>query len=232
MQDYAAGDLVLLGENLPHCWKTAEDEAGDSVSIVVHFRKDFAGDRLFSIPEMEDILALLNRSANGLHFKGDTAPARGKMLALLQEKDGYGKLILLLDLLQHLAVPAKYALLQRENEFESLSLSDKDRVNRVIAYIVDHFQRDISLDAAAAVANLSTTAFCKYFKRITRKTFMEAVNEYRIDSAIRSLVSTDKSISEVCFDSGFNDVSNFHRAFKAKTNSSPLQYRNVFRKKL
>jgi AraC-like DNA-binding protein len=232
MQDYTAGDLVLLGGNLPHCWKTAEEATEESVSIVVHFRKEFPGDRFFTIPEMEDILNMLNKSSNGLHFKGNIAPIQDRMLALLQEKNGYSKLMLLLDLLQHLATSSKYTMLQKENEFASLSMSDKDRVHKVIAYIVDHFQHDISLDAAAAIANMSTPAFCKYFKRITRKTFIEAVNDYRIDSAIRELVSTDKSISQVCFDSGFNDVSNFHRTFKSKVNFSPLQYRNTFRKKL
>ena len=232
MQDYSAGDLVLLGGNLPHCWKTAEEDTGESVSIVVHFRKEFAGDRLFDIPEMEDILNLLGRSSNGLHFRGNTSPMQDRMHALLQEKNGYTRVIQLLDLLQQLATSSKYTMLQKKNEFEALSLSDKDRVNKVIAYIVDHFQQDISLDAAAAVAGMSTTAFCKYFKRITRKTFIEAVNDYRIDSAIRELVSTDKSVSQVCFDSGFNDVSNFHRTFRSKTNISPLQYRNEFRKKL
>jgi AraC-like DNA-binding protein len=232
MQDYVAGDLVLLGANLPHCWKTSEEADGESVSIVVHFRKEFAGEQLFHIPEMGDILSLLNKSSNGLHFKGDTTPIRDGMVALLREKDGYSRVVQLLGLLQHLATSSKYTMLQKKNEFESLSLSDKDRVHKVIAYIVDHFQQDISLDAAAAIANMSTTAFCKYFKRITRKTFIEVVNDYRIDSAIKELVSTDKSISQVCFDSGFNDVSNFHRTFKAKVNISPLQYRNTFRNKL
>ncbi|HEY4288143.1 MAG TPA: AraC family transcriptional regulator [Puia sp.] len=232
MQDYTAGDLVLLGDNMPHCWKTTEEVTGESVSIVVHFRKEFLGDRFFDIPEMESILNMLNESRNGLHFKGDTTPIGNRMLALLQEKNRYSKLILLLDLLQHLATSSRYTMLQKKNEFESLSLPDKDKIHKIIAYIVDHFQQDISLDAAAGIANMSPTAFCKYFKRITRKTFIEAVNDYRIDSAIRELVNTDKSISQVCFDSGFNDVSNFHRTFKSKVNISPLQYRNTFRKKL
>ena len=232
IQDYAAGDLVLLGGNLPHCWKTSEEAEEESVSIVVHFRKEFAGDRLFHIPEMQDILTMLNKSSNGLQFRVDTTSVQSRMVALLQERDGYSRIIQLLDLLQQLATSSRSTMLQKKNEFESLSLSDKDRVHKVIAYIVDHFQQDISLDAAAAVANMSTTAFCKYFKRITRKTFIEVVNDYRIDSAIKELVSTDKSISQVCFDSGFNDVSNFHRTFKAKVNISPLQYRNTFRKKL
>ncbi|MDF2193724.1 AraC family transcriptional regulator [Paraflavitalea sp. CAU 1676] len=232
MQDYDAGDLVLLGGNLPHCWKTGEGASENSVSIVVHFRAAFLGEHFFVLPEMKDIQLLLNACNNGLHFKGDTSAVRNKMTTLLQEKNNYSRLILLLDLLYHLATASNYTVLQKRSEFDSLSLSELERIHQVIAYIVDHFQDDISLDSAAAIANMTVPSFCKYFKRITRKTFVEAVNDYRIDFATRELVLSDKSISQICFDSGFKDVSNFHRTFKAKIDSSPLQYRLSFRKKL
>lgn len=231
MQDYFAGDLVLLGANLPHCWKTVDDATEHSVSIVVHFREDFLGDAFFAIPEMKKVLQLLKDSSNGVHFSGNTIKAQQLINALLLESNNYKKLILLLDLLQHLASATKYSLLQKQNEFASLSSSDKERIHQVLAYIVDNFQHDISLDAAASIANMSTPAFCKYFKRVTRKTFIEAVNDYKIDLAVRELINTDKSIAQICYDSGFNDVSNFHKTFRAKMDISPLQYRNSFHKK-
>ena len=230
MQDYFAGDLVLLGANLPHCWKTSEDAKGHSVSIVVHFGSNFLGDHFFGIPEMKKISQLLSDSNGGVQFMGDAA-TKEMMNALLRESNRYKKLILLLDLLQHLATSARYSVLQKQTEFGLLSSRDQERIHRVFAYIVDRFQHGISLDAAAAIANMSAHAFCKYFKKLTRKTFIETVNDYKIDYAVRELVNTDKPIAQICFESGFNDLSNFHKTFRSKLNTSPLQYRQVFNRR-
>ncbi len=100
-----------------------------------------------------------------------------------------------------------------------------------MAYIVDNFKNEISLNQAAVLINMTTHAFCKYFKKITRKTFIEAVNEYRVDFAARQLVHTDFAVSQIGFDSGFNDISNFYKTFKQKTKLSPLSYRKTFIKK-
>lgn len=232
MQDYVAGDFVLLGANLPHCWKTTEGAVESSVSIVVHFKEDFLGSGFLKLPEMKNVLQLLKDANNGIQFTGDTLQAQQHMHDLLKEKNSYKKLVLLLNLLQHLATANSYTLLQKQNDFATLSNTDKERIHRVLAYVVDHFQHDVSLNAAAAIANMSVHAFCKYFKRITRKTFIETVNDYKIDFAVRELINTDKSIAQICYDSGFNDVSNFHRTFRAKMEMSPLQYRHTFISKL
>lgn len=230
MQDYCAGDLILLGANLPHCWKTADGATERSVSIVMHFGESFLGDDLFLIPEMGRIAQLLKDSSNGLWFKNKTETVKGMMQVILEESDKYRRLMLLLDLLHYLATTAKYSALQKRSGLTSLSISDRERIHQVFAYIVDNFQYDISLSDAAAIANLSLHAFCKYFKRVTRKTFIEAVNDYRIDFAIRELINTDKPIARICYESGFNDASNFYKTFRGRFNISPLQYRNAFRK--
>jgi AraC-like DNA-binding protein len=97
-----------------------------------------------------------------------------------------------------------------------------------MAYIVENFKNNISLKAVAATANMTPEAFCKYFKRMSRKTFIEVVNDYRIDFAIGQLVNTEKSIAQIGFDSGFNDISNFYKTFKNRTRLSPLSYRKTF----
>lgn len=230
MQDYCAGDLVLLGPNVPHCWKTSDRETTPSASVVVHFRENFLGNDFFGIPEMTAVMRLLKNSINGLCFKNKSDAVKRMMEGLLKENDNYRRLILLLDLLHYLATAAKYAALQKKGGLTSLSISDKERIHQVFAYIVDNFQRDISLVTAASVANLSPHAFCKYFKRVTRKTFIEAVNDYRIDFAVRELINTDKSIGHICYESGFNDTSNFYKTFRSRFSTSPLQYRNSFKK--
>ena len=232
MQDYCAGDLVLLGANLPHCWKTADEATERSVSIVVHFGEAFLGDIFVQIPEMAKVSQLLTESNNGLYFKNRTTTVKRMMQVILEESDKFRRLILLLDLLQYLATSVKYTALQKGGTLASLSLSDKERIHQVLAYIVNNFQHTVSLNDAAAIVNLSPHAFCKYFKRVTRKTFIEIVNDYRIDFAVRELVNTEKPITHICFESGFNDASNFYRTFRNKFSISPLQYRNSFKKKL
>ena len=233
MNDFFPGDFVLLGANLPHCWKTDEFAiTGKSSSIVIQFQKDFLGNEFFSMPEMKNMLQLLGRSSYGVQFSGNTVLFHNKMIAILDEKDSFKKLLLLLDLLYELSATDTYNLLDKQNSYSQLSLNEKERMHAVMAYIVDNFQNSISLTAAATAANMTPQAFCKYFKRITRKTFIQAVTDYRIDFAVRQLINSDKPVAQIGFDCGFNDISNFHKTFKARLHLSPLRYRSTFIKKL
>ena len=229
MNDYADGDLVLLGSNLPHCWKTTPAGTGEkSVSIVIQFQNDFLGVNFFEAPEASRIRHLLTNSNYGLHFTGSHVHTHEKMQSILYEADAFKKLLLLLDLLHELASAAKYVMLDKKNQHASLPLNEKERMHAAMAYIVDNFQGNISLKGVAATASMTPEAFCKYFKKLTRKTFIEVVNDYRIDFARGQLVNTDKAISQIGFDSGFNDISNFYRTFKEHTSLSPLGYRKQY----
>lgn len=230
MQDYFPGDFVLLGANLPHCWKTADTPVEDSLSIVLHFTRDCLGADFFSRPEMKGIHVLLSASQQGLQFGAGCEEAKEKMLALWREGHSFRRLMLVLDILHLLASSAVYTTLNTEQAAPTLSSNDNQRIHGVFAYIVDNFREEVSLQRAAAVANMTPPAFCKYFKRITRKTFTEAVNDYRVDFAVRQLLQSEKSVSQIGFDSGFNDISHFHRVFRQKYGVSPLQYRNGFMK--
>ena len=126
----------------------------------------------------------------------------------------------------------EYILLDQHRVIAARSLAERERINPVLAYLVENFRKQVSLDAAASIANMTTNAFCKYFKKVTRKTFMETIIEYRLNYAIQQLVQTDKPISEIAFESGFGDVSHFYKMFKTKMNLSPLNYRKRFMRNL
>lgn len=228
MQDYASGDLVLLGSNLPHCWKTEKPTSKKSESIVIQFRKDCFGETFFDAPELNRINQLLIKSSHGIHFKSKTEKVKQQMEILSSEKNSCRKMILLLEVLYELTLIKNYSLLSKETSYKELSPGEKERINIVMAYIVENFQKEISLNKAAALINMSTHAFCKYFKKITRKTFIEAVNDYRIDFATKQLVHTDEAITSIGFNSGFNDISNFYKTFRQRTHHSPLSYRKAF----
>jgi AraC-like DNA-binding protein len=105
---------------------------------------------------------------------------------------------------------------------------DWERIHPIFAYLVENFRGDISLEGASAAIGMTPNAFCRYFKKITRKTFMETVIEYRLNYATQQLVQTDKPISAICFDSGFGDISHFYKTFRSKMQLSPLNYRRRF----
>ena len=235
MDDFTAGDLVLLGPNLPHCWKLepGKEVQTDASAIVVQFDEGFLGGGFFDKNELKHIKKLFQKSGSGICYNLATRDAVNKsLLALIKEKDSFRLLIGLLEILQRLALSAEFVLLDQNRVVAQRSLVDQERINPVFAYLVENYRGQVSLDAAADVANMTTNAFCKYFKKITRKTFMETIIEYRLNYAIQQLVQTDKPISEISFDSGFGDVSHFYKMFKSKMHLSPLNYRKKFMRSL
>jgi AraC-like DNA-binding protein/quercetin dioxygenase-like cupin family protein len=226
MADFTDGDLVLLGPNVPHCWKL-QPEGKNARSIVIQFTADFLGNDFFSKAELLNIHQLFQRSNSGIQFTNGT-PIQEHIKELAEEKNNFKQLIRLLEILQQLAVSKDYVLLDQHRLIAELSPANQTRINPIFAYLVENFRREVSLNKAAAIAGMTPNAFCKYFKRITRKTFMETVIEYRINYATQQLIQSDKTISDICFDSGFGDISHFYKMFKAKMQVSPLHYRQQF----
>jgi AraC-like DNA-binding protein len=235
MEDFAAGDLVFLGPNLPHCWKLepGKEVQTEARAIVVQFDGAFLGDDFFDKNELQHIKRLFQKSGCGISFhSGTQAAVHQGLLALSKEKNNFKMLIGFLEILQRLALSNEYVLLDQNRIIAERTVAEQERINPVFAYLVENFRQPVSLDVAAGIANMTTNAFCKYFKKITRKTFMETIIEYRLNYAIQQLVQTDKPISDIAFDSGFGDVSHFYKMFKVKMQLSPLNYRKKFMRSL
>lgn len=229
ISDFEAGDLVLLGSNLPHCWKNDPLPEGQQAHwIVIQFREDFLGKDFFKTVEMGSIARLLERAKAGLGILGKTGMRVGKEMQFLKSASPFQRVLGLLDLLNTLATSDETRSLDTSNFFPSLAYQDFDRLNKVYGYITEHFQEDISLDEVAETIAMTTTAFCRYFKKVTKKTFVEMLTEYRVGYATQLLQRTDKSVAEVCFESGFGNLSHFNKQFKQITQHSPLQYRKAF----
>jgi AraC-like DNA-binding protein len=226
MCDYFPGDLVLLGSNLPHCWKTDPSNTEDSISIVIHFNYDFLGPDFLARPELRTIQRLLDNSKYGIHFKDTRIDQRMKDLNVMDP--GFHKLQAFLDILDILASAPDGTLLDRQETFPNPGDPEKERMNAVVSYIVENFRHEISLQKAASVANMTHQAFCRYFRRITRRSFMQVVIDYRVDFARQQLIYSGNNISQIAFDCGFNDISNFHKTFKSRMGCSPLVYRKQF----
>lgn len=228
MAGFQNNDIVLIGCNLPHCWKLAKKNS-KAGSIVIQFRSEFLKNDFFKFPEMINIQKLLVRCSGGIEFNGRVKEmVKDNMVSALNEKNDFKKLMILLNILNKLSLTKEFNLLNKNNITAEQSDDNRERISKVFAYIVDHFRNEVSLDKAAQTIGMTPNAFCKYFKKITRKTFMETVIDYRINFATQQLIETDKSIAGICFDCGFRDISHFYKMFTFRKQISPSGYRKQF----
>jgi len=224
---YNGGDLILLGPNLPHYGFT-DRLSGSNSEVVVQMKEDFLGNRFLELPEMQMIVQLFERAKSGLSFYGNTKDEVGARLMSLFYMDQFEKLTEFLKILQILAISKEYNILNASGIALVVQNQDTNRIDAVYKYVRNNFTEPIQLEEISTHVNMTVPSFCRYFKKVTGKTFTEFVNEFRIVHACKLLTEEQLSIAEVCFDSGFNNFSHFNKLFKAKTGKSP----NAFRKEV
>ncbi len=233
---YRKNALFLLGSNLPHTWHAAEGRLGQGVphqAILVQFAENFGGLNSREAPELRNVSRLLQLAMQGVQFAGRTRAAAGRLLEQMEHLDGvqrFVQLILLLDLLSK-ASPDEMQLLSNIEVSHRLQPRQQSRIDRVCKFLNEHYQKKLCLEDAARVANMSPTAFSRFFKRSTGRTFVQYVNQLRIGRACKLLIESDHSIAEICYEAGFHNISNFNRRFFECHNMSPLQYRKEFTSK-
>lgn len=224
ISDYQEGDLVMFGTNLPHGFITTEK----TKQIVIQIREDFLGDSLLNKMELHEVNRLFNQSKMGLEFIGTTKLKAQKIIKSISHKQGLKKLIGLLKLLQVLSNSKEYKTICYKTYSSSLSINQLSRMKLVLDFIENNYQQNITITDAAEVINLTNSAFYKFIKRHTKKKFTQLLNEYRINHASKMLINTQKTIAEICFDSGFKNLSYFNRKFKAALKESPGTFRAKF----
>lgn len=226
---YEDGDLIFLGPNLPH-FAFTEELSEKHVEIVVQMKADFLGRDFFERPEMLAIRQAFERSEQGLIFYGDTKREIGEKLLAMMELNNFDRLLGLLSILQTIATSKEYNILNVSSYALEVSAQDHDRMETIYDYVQENFQQETSLDEVAGRINMTVPAFCRYFKKLTRKTFTEFVNEIRVAHACRLLGDEHLSISAVSFESGFNNLSHFNKQFRNITAVSPREYRKSLKK--
>lgn len=231
VSDYESGDLVLVGENTPHCWKSeiTADELNVG-AIVFQFKKNFAGEIFWLLPELAAIRMLLERSVAGILISGSTKQMIAGKMEQCANVSGYERLFGFIEILQIIAVSGETTMIDPLFSGHGSSASEANRFQNIFSYLIENYKQDVSLTALADISHLTPTAFCRYFKNITHKTLMEVVSDFRINHASQLLRTTDKPVCEICFESGFGNISHFNKTYKVKTSLTPLQYRNLFGK--
>jgi AraC-like DNA-binding protein len=221
---FASGDLVLMGPNLPHSYLNDANARG-AESIVLQFLPDCLGAGFFQTGEMRQIRVLLERSRVGLSFHGKARERVAAAMVRLRTLEGAARLVAFLEILQALAGTRDYRQLASPTYAPSLALYQGERINRVCELISQRFRENVTQAEASRVAKMSGPSFSRFFRRATNKTFRAFLNEVRVGHASRLLLESDQSVAEICYDSGFGNLSNFNRQFLKLRKVSPRDYR-------
>lgn len=231
ISNFQKGELVLVGEWLPHLWRNDVGTLGevDVDFIVLKFSRDFAGVPLFLLPELSKIRQLLKKAEHGIFFPKEVLPNVHKIILQLSASNSAELLINFLSLLQTLSSEKNYQLLSSQSFPLTSQASEENRLQKVVNYISHNYNRAISLSEIADIAYMTPPAFCRFFKSSTNKTFSHFLNEYRVGKACQLLINDEKSIKEICYDAGFSSLTNFNRAFKKFKSMTPGAYRARYR---
>lgn len=219
---YEEGDLVFIGPNIPHLnfdygVKTTCE------TIVVQMKEDFLGKDFLQAPEMSGVKELFDKAKYGLTFSGETKRSVGERLKRLIHLRHFEQLIELLQIFQMLSTSEKEILNSRPIASESVK-KDHGRIERIYHYVEQHYQDRPDVQELAKLCNLTTAAFCRYFKKMTRMTFTEFLNQYRITQA-KKLLLQEHSVTEACYESGFDNLSYFNKTFKKLAGENPSYFR-------
>ncbi len=230
---FEEGDLVLLGGNIPHAWFSHPsffDENNKEVceSIYIQFNRSIFGNYFSNLPEMKPINILLNKAVLGLQLMVDMkAPI---VLEILQLPKMYGleRLLKLIAILEQFR-KENYKTILSEGNQSNIFIAQSNRIKKVHEYVMNNYSNDIKVNDVAKLVEMNVSAFCRYFKKMTQRTFSQYLKEIRIDFAQQLLINTDMTSSQIGFGCGFNSVAYFNQCFKSISGMSPLEYRGSFK---
>ena len=222
-ENFDEGDLVLLGPSLPHTWFTEKSSKENYRAIVIQFSLNFI-EPMLQYTEMADIRKLLKKADKGLRFSTQKSKELSVHLHQILHTKGVDSITSLLLLLQKLSNSRNISL--TTPKFRHVAGNqNQQRINIVFQYVQQHFKKNSSLQEAASLIHLSQSAFCKFFKRVSGKTFSDYVNDIRIAHACQLLIETDKPVAQIASESGFTSLTYFNRVFFKKKVVRPSSFR-------
>jgi len=226
---FHAGDVFVIGGNQPHVFRNDEKffkKRSKAVAITIFFDETTFGENFWLLEEMKSLQQFLKNSSGGFRISGRKKKLLAERLLSIVNAKGIDRLIIFLEILKMFVSRKEMCPLAKPVIQRNIKSFDGSRLNKVIEFTFKEFQRTITLKEVAGLANLTPEAFCKYFKTRTRKTYTNFLNEIRVNHACR-LLTEDNSISGICYDCGFMNLSNFNRVFKKVKQVSPGEWRKI-----
>lgn len=223
------GDLILVGPNLPRMQYLQEGNS-PYTEIVIQFNYDFLGTEIYQKPEFIAISELFEQAKSGLVFGGHTKWVVAKRLYEMPPFDSFSKLLHLLLILQIMAYAEDVQHLNINHLSTKVKPQDLQRMQAIYEHVEGHFEQSITNAEVASLVNMTTPAFCRFFKKQSQKTFVDFLTEYRIGHARRLLAKDDLGISHISFECGFNNLSHFNKQFKKVVGVTPSAFRKNLQK--
>jgi len=220
---YQGSDLVFIGPNIPHL-NFDYGVHTHCEQIVIQMRENFLGEPFFNNPEMAAIKQLFKKACFGLSFFGETKARAAELLKNLQQLNRFDQLLSLLQIFQLLATSAEVEILNSASAANKAFEKQRTRMDVIYQYVEKRYNSNPDVNQVAEKVNLSPAAFCRYFKKQTQKTFTDFINHYRINEA-KNLLLQDRSVTEACFATGFEQLSYFNRTFKKLTGENPSAFK-------
>lgn len=232
VESFGKGDMVFIAPNIPHVWLNDEQYYKNSAHlkaevIVLQFRENLFGPKFFNLPEMKDLRQLLFNANRGLKITGKTREIIHDKLLKLLDQDGITSVIAFLEILKSLSESRDISFLSPVSFQGVYDAGNYEKLNKVYGHIYRNFKKTITIDQVAKVAAMSKTAFCRYFKNKSGKTFSTVLNEIRISYSCKLLLEKDWHIAQVAYECGYNRVTYYNKIFKSIKKMTPQEYRRI-----
>jgi AraC-like DNA-binding protein len=230
---FGPGDLVMIGQNVPHVWYSDEEYTKGnsdlmSEAIFILFKPDIFKEQFLHLPESKSIIKLIQISQRGIRLTGKTREEVAPLMISISNSEGFKRISLLLSILEIIASSKEFQFMSSPIVQNTINRDDSDRLNKVYKYVINNFHQEITLNKVSSIASLSSSAFCHYFKKRTNKTFIRFLTEIRIAFACRLLTEEDQPVAKICYTCGYSNVSYFIRQFKGITGFTPLSYKKKY----
>ena len=233
--NFGPGDVYIIGSNQPHVFRCSPEYYDSkkrlrAKALSIFINKELFGNEFIGLPEFKLLRSFLSDTDYGLKVNDPASSQVSNLLHSILNKKGISKIITLLEILEILSEHAGFVKMSnlRENSFVE---GDGQRINQIYQFTLNNFDREISLKEVSEMANMTETSFCRYFKKRTRKSYLNFLYEVRIGNACKLLASSDMQITDICYKSGFNNLSFFNRKFKSITRMTPREYKRLFKNK-
>ncbi len=225
-------ELVLIGgEDLEHVWEQGRCKSKDIREITIQFSGDIFGNDLLAKNQFASIRRMLRRADHGLLFSLSSImrvyPTIDK---IANESNRFVQFLKVMYILYELSISDDSKVLASSSFAHTERSTESRRVQKVKQYINDHYAEPLKLNDLADLVGMSPVAFSRFFRQRTNRTLSDYIVDIRLGYAARMLVDTSKNISEICYECGFNNLSNFNRTFKAKRHYTPRDFRAMFKK--
>lgn len=222
-------ELVLVGSNIYHGWENFKNDCdGPLHEITIQFPNDLFAKKTLSLNVLKPIRDLLVLGNQGVLFSQETAKTLENKLNNLSGENLFENYVNFQILLNDLAMANQKTILTNVSFNEENHHISSPRINKVYNFLKSNYKRKIKIEEVANELNLSEVSLSRLIKKGTGKTFVEFTNELRLGYATRRLIETNESVSEICYNCGFNNISNFNRIFKEKQGCTPSKFRSSF----